>query len=59
MYSVMEFLIPLSREDLLRPTGGSQFFVSELLPAREIVSRLEGSFGLKSHFTYIRIGQQF
>ena len=39
---VMEFQIPLSREDLLRPSGGSQFFVSEPLPAREIVSRLEG-----------------
>ena len=38
----MEFQIPLSREDLLRPTGGSEFFVSEPLPAREIVSRLEG-----------------
>ncbi|CAI8047499.1 Condensin complex subunit 1 [Geodia barretti] len=39
--SVMEFQIPLSREDLLRPSGGSQFFVSEPLPARETVSRLE------------------
>ncbi|CAI8015239.1 hypothetical protein GBAR_LOCUS9463, partial [Geodia barretti] len=38
---VMEFQIPLSREDLLRPSGGSQFFVSEPLPARETVSRLE------------------
>ena len=38
----MEFQIPLSREDLLQPSGGSQFFVSEPLPAREIVSRLEG-----------------
>ena len=38
----MEFQIPLSREDLLRPSGGSQFFVSEPLPAREVVSRLEG-----------------
>ena len=38
----MEFQIPLSREDLLRPSGGSQFFVSEPFPAREIVSRLEG-----------------
>ena len=42
MHSIMEFQIPLSREDLLQPSGGSQFFVSELLPAREIVSRLEG-----------------
>ena len=30
------------REDLVRPSGGSQFFVSEPLPASEIVSRLEG-----------------
>ena len=33
---------PPAREDLLRPSGGPQFFVSEPLPAREIVSRLEG-----------------
>ena len=38
----MEFQIPLSRADLLRPSEGSLFFVSEPLPAREIVSRLEG-----------------
>ena len=41
-HSIVEFQIPLYREDLLQPSGGSQFFVSELLPAREIVSRLEG-----------------
>ena len=42
-FLVMEFQIPLSREDLLRPSGGSQFFVSECLPPRDIVSRLEGN----------------
>ena len=42
-FLVMEFQIPLSREDLLRPSGGSQFFVSECIPPREIVFRLEGN----------------
>ena len=42
-FLVMEFQIPLSREDLLRPSGGSQFFVSECLSLRDIVSRMEGN----------------
>ena len=40
----MEFLIPLSREDLLpeKGGGGGGYTVSDLLSPQELTSRIEG-----------------
>ena len=45
MTSVLEFHIPLSREDLLRQGDRSHYVVSECCTAAEVTSRLEGTHG--------------
>ena len=43
MATVLEFHIPLSREDLLSQGDRSQYVVSECCTAAEVTNRLEGT----------------
>ena len=45
MTAVLEFHIPLSREDLFRQGDRSHYVVSECCTAAEVGSRLEGTHG--------------